>query len=104
MRTKIALLTICLCLAVGFSAEAAFLSPTPGGRTTGTQIGGSPNTPLLPMDAWGWYSDNQPDDWRWEFGTEVLVPRFTIEDKFGRKQVSKHLTHVLPFEIGRAHV
>jgi len=97
MKAKVvALLTIAVVVISG-AAQAAFLSPTPGGRTTGTQIGGSPNTPLLPMDAWGWFSDNQDDRWRWEFGTEVLVPRFTIEDKFGRKQVSKHLVHVLPF-------
>ena len=83
------------------TAGAAFLSPTPGGRTTGTQIGGSPNTPLLPMDSWGWFSDYDPTDeqgsWRTEFGTEILVPRFTIEDRSGHKQVSKHLVHVLPF-------
>lgn len=95
MKKAFIILVVLVCLAG--SASAAFLSPTPGGRTTGTQIGGGQNAPLLPMDAWGWYEDADLSNWRGEFGTEILVPKFKIKYKNGCEQESKNLVHALPF-------
>lgn len=87
---------VCLFL-LSDSALAGAFSPAPGGRASGTQIGGDQgHGALLSTDLWGWF-DQHDKRLRLEWGLEVVIPRFTSEDRFGRKQVSRDIFHPMPW-------
>ncbi|OHA58140.1 MAG: hypothetical protein A2607_01500 [Candidatus Vogelbacteria bacterium RIFOXYD1_FULL_42_15] len=92
-------LAFALVFLTSFSAWSGALSPTPGGRTSGTQIGGDQTGPLLSNNLWG-YFDKTDKKIEFVVGTEVVKPKFTIKDALGRKQESRNTAHVLPFATG----
>jgi hypothetical protein len=85
-------------LTLALSAQAGAFSPTPGGRSTGTQFGGDQSDgSLLPSDLWGYCDLHKGERLKLNFGTEVIVPRFSVEDAFGHKQTSRGIYHPLPW-------
>lgn len=99
---KKTLLTIALVALLGLVwaplAQAGAFSPTPGGRATGTQIGGDQSDgSLLPSDLWGYFELHKGERLKLNFGTEVIVPTFTVKDAWGNEQKSRGIYHPLPW-------
>lgn len=103
MKKNVVWLIVAVTMTIVGNAWGGALSPTPGGRSSGTQIGGDQDGPLLTSDLWGYFRGKNEDDWIAVFGTELVMPKFTVKDVFGHKQVSKNLVHALPFlTVGKA--